>query len=304
MIESTKSESPAVERAVAHFLATGESDPVGTAFPGRHALERITVCESTLRAALLKEVRQRAAGREHKHTPPDMNSTAWVRRKVTPMIRGLFRGDECETVLATAERSIVFLTRESIERVIREIAYLETAWTLGNMYLDSLRAPSLSDKEKPVGLSIETTCYVSMEYFAEEDPFADYVVHEVAHIFHNCKSHTLGLAHSRRKEWLLDIAFAKRETFAYACEIYSRILEQTHGRVERIALLAQYASSANQMDRRVDQAELQDLLTDAVAARNGWKRILADCARSKATLTPNATLQLTPDYEQRADIIA
>ena len=55
-------------------------------------------------------------------------------------------------------------------------------------------------------------------------------MHEVAHIFHNCKRRTLGLPHSRTKEWLLDIAFVERETFAYACETYSRILEQTHGR--------------------------------------------------------------------------
>jgi hypothetical protein len=292
MVENTNSESPAVEQAVAHFLATGESDPVGTAFPGRHALERIRACESTLRAALIKEVQHRAHGREHKHTPPNTNSTAWVRHKVAPMIRGLFRANEWETVLGAAERSIVFLGRESIERILREIVDLETAWTLGNMYLHSLRAPSLSDKEKPVGLSIETTCYVSMEYFAQEDRFADYVVHEVAHIFHNCKRRTLGLAHSRRKEWLLDIAFAKRETFAYACEIYSRILEQAHGRADRVALLAQYASSANPMDHRVDQAELQGVLADAVAARNGWKRILAGCAASKTRLSSDSALQV------------
>jgi hypothetical protein len=52
MIETTKSESSSVEQAIAHFLATGESDPVGTSFPGRHALERIRACESNLRAAL------------------------------------------------------------------------------------------------------------------------------------------------------------------------------------------------------------------------------------------------------------
>jgi hypothetical protein len=29
-----------------------------------------------------------------------------------------------------------------------------------------------------VGLSEETTCFVSLEYFSESDPFADFVVHE------------------------------------------------------------------------------------------------------------------------------
>ena len=43
------------------------------------------------------------------------------------------------------------------------------------------------DAPNLVGLSEETTCYVSPEYFAEDDPFADFIVHEAAHIFHNCK---------------------------------------------------------------------------------------------------------------------
>ena len=73
-------------------------------------------------------------------------------------------------------------------------------------------------------LSEETTCYVSPAYFGEEDPFADVVVHEVAHIFHNCKRHKAGLRQTRRREWLLDIEFRKRETFAYACEAYACVL--------------------------------------------------------------------------------
>ena len=35
------------------------------------------------------------------------------------------------------------------------------------------------------------------------------------------------------------------------------------------------------MDHRVDQAELQGVLADAVVTRNGWKRILAGCAPSR-----------------------
>jgi hypothetical protein len=71
-----------------------------------------------------------------------------------------------------------------------------------------------------VGFSEETTFYVSPEYFRDDQPFADFVVHEAAHVFHNCKRRTLGLPETRTREWLLDIVFAKRETFAYACEAY------------------------------------------------------------------------------------
>jgi hypothetical protein len=53
--------------------------------------------------------------------------------------------------------------------------------------------------------------YVSPDYFAEEDPFADFVVHEAAHIFHNCKRSTIGLRETRTKEWLLDIEYRHRE---------------------------------------------------------------------------------------------
>ena len=44
-------------------------------------------------------------------------------------------------------------------------------------------------------------------------------------MFHNCKRRSAGLPQTRRNEWLLDIAFRKRETFAYACEFYSLILQ-------------------------------------------------------------------------------
>ena len=118
-----------------------------------------------------------------------------------------------------------------------------------------------------------------MEHFAEKDRFADYVVHEVAHIFHNCKRETIGLLPSRSKEWLLNIAFAKREIFAYACEVYSRILEQSGSPAERSALFAQYAGRLKICDDRAERDELLEILQEAVAARNGWKRILSRCSK-------------------------
>ena len=102
---------------------------------------------------------------------------------------------------------------------------------------------------------------------------------EVAHIFHNCTREALGLPHTLFKEWLLDIAYAKRETFAYACETYGRIVEQAQGTAGR-RLLAQYARSPKPSDETVDSEELIDILTEAVEARNGWKRILARCSSS------------------------
>jgi hypothetical protein len=89
---------------------------------------------------------------------------------------------------------------------------------------------------------------------------------------------TIGLRETRRREWLLEIEFAKRETFAYACETYSRIHGLGRGLRARQTLLAQYAQGPMPADDRLDVEEYLDILREAVAARNGWKRILARCA--------------------------
>jgi hypothetical protein len=270
--------TPRLEREVAHYLATGESDPLGFAFPGDHTLDRLVGYERHLREALIREVEHREHGREQRQLPPAFNPSAWVRRKVEPMITGLFPAAERPVMLGVAERSIVFLTGETVRQAIAETPYLGSAWTIANIYLRSLGALTLGDQaSQVVGLSLETKCYVSVEYFADGEPFADYVTHEVAHIFHNCKRATIGLPYTRSREWLLEIAYGKRETFAYACEVYNRILDHAHEKAHRQALLKQYARDPKIPDDTVDPTELLDILDQAVEARNGWKHILARC---------------------------
>ena len=132
-----------------------------------------------------------------------------------------------------------------------------------------------------LGLSEGTTCYLSAEYLGASGRFDDFLVHEAAHIFHNCKRRTIGLRETRRREWLLEIEFAKRETFAYACETYSRIHDFGQGLRARQTLLAEYAQGPMPADDRLDVDEYLDILREAVAARNGWKRILARCSPSQ-----------------------
>ena len=166
--------------------------------------------------------------------------------------------------------------------MLREERWPSTAWNLANLYLGSIGADCLNGNLSDlVGLSQETTCYVAMTYFSEDDPFADFVVHEAAHVFHNWKREFVGLPHTRYREWLLQIDFAKREEFAYACEAYHRILERGMSRPDRTRLLAEYADSGAPTTDRVDQEELVGILAGAVAARNGWKRILSRCAPPK-----------------------
>ena len=110
------------------------------------------------------------------------------------------------------------------------------------------------------------------------------MLHEAAHVFHNCKRETLGLPSSRRREWLLEIEFRKRETFAYACEAYSRILELGVDQKHRQKLLAELALKPLPGDERVDGEEYLDILGEAVAVRNGWKRILSRCSPGKSCI--------------------
>ncbi len=129
------------------------------------------------------------------------------------MVQGLFPRDEHRMVISMLERSVVFLTRENIETILLQESFDGTAWMLANLYLAGIGAELLSEDAPGLdGLSQDTTCYVSPQYFQEGDRFADFIVHEAAHVFHNCKRSSLGLNETRSKVWLLDIEYRKRET--------------------------------------------------------------------------------------------
>lgn len=163
---------------------------------------------------------------------------------------------------------------------------------LTNLYLASCDAELFSEgAPRIVGLSLETTCYVSLDYFRTEERLNDFVLHEAAHIFHNCKRRTVGLREIRGSEWLLDIDFTSRETFAYACEAYGRIIELAESGADRRALIAEIENGPMPPDERVDAGEYVDILREAVANRSGWKRIVARCApRRKAGQSGTATV--------------
>lgn len=209
---------------------------------------------------------------------------------MAPIVRGLFPRAEQAVVLAAIEGSVVYVTADTLDDILRTTRWDRTAWCLAGLYLGSVGAEPLSE-EAPglVGLSEGTTCYVSPEAFAEEDPFADFVVHEVAHIFHNCKRGTIGLRETRTRVWLLDIAYRQRETFAYACEAYARIVERARSAAERRALAAEYGSRRRISAEGVDPEELAGIVAEAAEARNGWKLILARCAPAPKTRASGRT---------------
>jgi hypothetical protein len=273
------------ERATQIFITTGEHDVLGAAWPGRDFFERARTADTALRTALIKEVRRRTAGHGSSPLPLGFNAKEFVLHKVGPMVHGLFPARERQIVLGLFEQSLLFVTHENIEQLVVEAEYLSTAWKIANLYLGSLDLPGLDDQPVGfVGYSEETTLYVSTAYFQDDDPFADWVVHEAAHVFHNWKRDSAGLPHTRTREFLLEIAYAKRETFAYACEAYARIVERAKGPADKRRLHAEYAATWVPDDDRVDRAELVDILAEAVDARNGWKPILQRCSLTKGSL--------------------
>ena len=290
------SSAPSVAEEIARYLRTGDSDPHGLAWSGQSFLARVQAACADLENALVGEVLRRTGGWR---PPPALAAiedlTAFARRKVGPMVRGLFPSAEQDAVMALVERSVVFLSPDNIEEVLREASgHRRSAWDLANLYLGSAGAELLADDAPHIlGASVGTSCYVSAGYFTEDDPFADFVVHEVAHLFHNTKRRTAGLPEVRRREWLLDIAFAERETFAYACEAYARVVERAATPAERVALAAELGDGFGTGDEFVERGEIAAIVRSAAERRNGWKVILERCSppkrrRSAATARPAA----------------
>ena len=274
-----------LDEEVRRYVRTGEHDNHSfVGWPGSNLFARGENAHTALAEALVTEVRKRTP---HAVTPEaltGLDPATFARAKVAPMVQGLFPRGEQQTVLNVLAQAVVFLTPGNIEQVLRRARWLKTAWDLANLYLCSFGAELLSeDAPQILGLSEETTCYVSVEYFTAGGRFADFVVHETAHVFHNCKRRTIGLRSTLRREWILDIDFAKRETFAYACEAYSRILELSNGPAERRALLLELEGGPLPPADRLDTGEYVDVLREAVTRRNGWKQILARCAPPRRT---------------------
>ena len=271
-----------VGQAIERFLHTGDYEHDHPEWPGQNIWERAKNGHEDLLRALVGEVKRRSEGKGHPPVP-ELDLASWTHRKLTPMVHGFFPQVEREAVLALFEKSVVFLTSDNIESVLLGQMWLRSAWDLANLYLSSVGADLLGpDAPSLLGLSQEVTCYVSTEYFVERGRIEDFVIHEAAHVFHNCKRKTAGLPETRTKEWLLLLEFRKRETFAYSCEAYGWIVEHADSKAERMALAKRFASHGfGACDETMDPNEVADIVQEACHARNGWKVILARCSPEK-----------------------
>ena len=266
------------KRKVEGYLRTGEYDVFSLPTRWDGYFERAKAESAVLRQALIDAVAQRSTHAIVPKTLENLDLVAFTRAKISPMVSAFFVKDEQEIVIDKLSQSTIFLTPNTIESVLRDTQWHSTAWKLANLFLESVGSTMLSDDApRLLGLSEETACYVSAGYFNSDDKFEDVVVHEVAHIFHNCKRETIGLPKIRGREWLLDIDYGKRETFAYCCEAYSRIIELGEKPSHRRVLLSEIENAWRPPDDRVDGDEYLDILREAVVARNGWKRIYERC---------------------------
>jgi len=272
---------PEVQSQIDLFLQSGDYDPLFSAFDGSDLIDRCKPGHATMVDSLKRKV---ATSESHiqiripEGIPTDLRK--FTRSKVEPMVRGRFKKVEQEAVLLLMDGCLVVLLPSTIQAIIVS-ADLGTAWKLANLYLLSIDAePISSEAPSIVGMSVGTKCYVSMSYFDQSQPFDDYVVHEAAHLFHNSKREPIGLPTSRKSEWLLPIAFIKRELFAYSCEVYSRILLLSKDKRERLLEFEKAKDSFRPDDERVDPDQLFFILGEAVKARAGWKTILSHCATS------------------------
>jgi hypothetical protein len=263
---------------IARYLTSGEHDGLYAVWSGDSFIARARNGNQALRQALIAAVNNRALPAKTPDELVGLDVAAFAREKVGPMVRGLFPAHERPAVLEMLSRSIVFLTPGNIEGALNKTPFVGTAWKLANLYLLSLGAEPLSNNAPEiVGLSEGTTCYVSITYFHRKGRFEDFVVHEAAHVFHNCKRETIGLSKRRGREWLLDIDFRKREMFAYACETYSCIVELGNTMVARRRLLEDVENEQMPPDESFDAKDYIQALRDAIDTRNGWKRILQSC---------------------------
>ena len=267
------------QKEIARFLGSGEDDGLYTAWPGESLLTRARNGDQALRQALISVVNDRPSRAKMPDGLVGLDVEAFARKTIGPMVRGLFSAAEQPAVIEMLSRSIIFLTPSNIESVLLSTPFVGTAWNLANLYLVSRGTEPLSnDVREIVGLSEGTRCYVSIAYFRRDVRIEDFVVHEAAHVFHNCKRETIGLSKIRGHEWLLEIDFGKREMFAYACEAYSCIVNCGDTPAARRKLLTEIKSGRMPPDERVDVNDYLQALCDAVDARNGWKRILESCA--------------------------
>lgn len=232
------------------------------------------------RDALIAQVRARAAHAISRVPAAPPALPRLIHTRTAPMIAGLFAPDVRPAISALVERSVVVLTPDTIAEVLRSERWLATAERLADLYLHSLGCEPLSADAPAIdGLSQDAICFLGVQTLVEAAPLSDALVHEVAHLLHTVRPETIGLCGRARQERLVDVAYRRRELFAYACEALGWLCLHGRSRRDRIELFERHAFSAAPSDPRVDCDEYVHLVRAALASPRSWSMIARHCAQ-------------------------
>ncbi len=248
---------PGVSEAVERFINTGEHDSHFSVFEGD------IVARRKAGTALMREVLRKVVAVRAKHAPLTSaaipaDAEARVAKRLSSLVSGLFPGPDGAVVLTGMARRVVVVTPHTFGDLVEGVS-LEAAWDLANLLLDELGAPPLSDDTPTLeGLCVGGRAWVLPRALNEGTSFPEVVVHEGAHLIHTLTREELHLPGSGH---LLRVPPRRRETFAYACEVWAaaQLEDATMSRVHELV------AAAGTGDSRVDRPTLA-ALTDRARA--------------------------------------
>lgn len=106
------------EQPIKRYLQSGEYDTNFGAWPGDSYLGRVQQGDAALRKALRSAIQERITCGTCPVSLVELDVASVTRRKVLPMVQGLFPRHEQACVLDMLERSVVFLTPVTIDQYV------------------------------------------------------------------------------------------------------------------------------------------------------------------------------------------
>jgi hypothetical protein len=197
-----------------------------------------------------------------------------IKEMITPLVESLFEKQYQKTIMKHLINSVVVLHKDNVYEELK--GHFE-----GDIIpIISIYLSSFSTEELPkifdvniVGKSIGTKCYVSYKYYENNQSIEDFIIHEIAHFFHNSKYECIGIKEIE-DQFLLDIEYYKREIFAYSIEFYSKIKYLIQKGQNEKELLHEF----EKLDIPNEESKIIKILVkEALKKRDGWQYIYQEC---------------------------
>lgn len=249
---------PSRSESVERFLATGEVDRTFPAWGGDGAK-----AEAAYTRVLRRIVGWRADNAPLRPRQAPKTAAKRVRKRVSLLVDELFpRAKAPALVEALAGRVEVMTVDRFVEG--RDALPVEDLWSLANVLLDELGAPPVSsDAPQLDGICAAGRAWVTPGAFRRRHDGSDVVLHEVAHLLHEVRRGEVGMAPADAP--LVPVPVHRRETWAYACEIWASARSAPDD-ASRAVVVAAADPGRSHEDARVDPSDLRAALAAAVAA--------------------------------------